>query len=126
MHTENATAYRQQMGGLLKASGLPYKDLPADVSNFLVILEDDEVIGCAGVEQYGQYGLLRSVAVAPGFRNRGLAGGLLHAAEQLAAAKGIDELYLLTETAPEYFSGKGFTKTERTEVPDEVKQSGEF
>lgn len=126
MQTENATNYREQMASLLKDCGLPYEDLPADAGNFLVILENGELVGCAGIEPYGRYGLLRSVAVTPLHRNRGLAGILIEAAEHLATEKGISEIYLLTETVPAYFAGKGYEKIERAAVVGEIQQSSEF
>lgn len=121
-----ANPYREQIISLLRECKLPYEDIPAEVSSFLVIVEDGKVAACAGIEPYGKYGLLRSVAVAPAFRNQGLAAVLLTAAERMAAEKGIEELYLLTETALGYFAGKGYIKTERHAVPVEVQRSGEF
>src|SRR5438874_1090569 len=43
-----------------------------------------------------------------------------------AEEAGIDELYLLTTTAENYFPRFGFTPTTRAAVPDVVKASAEF
>jgi len=43
-----------------------------------------------------------------------------------AEEAGIDELFLLTTTAEEYFPRFGFTRTTRAAVPDAVKSSAEF
>jgi amino-acid N-acetyltransferase len=70
--------------------------------------------------------LLRSVAVSAGYRGKGIANQLLDNLERFAAAKPLREIYLLTETAPEYFSNKGYQKITRAQVPAEVQQSTEF
>jgi amino-acid N-acetyltransferase len=43
-----------------------------------------------------------------------------------AEVAGIEELYLLTTTADQYFPRFGFTRTTRSAVPDAVKASAEF
>ena len=79
-----------------------------------------------GVEAYGSYGLLRSLAVHPDYRGTGIAGKLIAHIEGLSILKGVIEIYLLTETAPEYFKTKGFAQIQRNEVPAQVKASSEF
>ena len=111
---------------ILSAEKLPVDDLPGTLDNFLAATENGLTIGVVGLEIYGVYGLLRSLAVLPGYRGKGIAGKLIEQLESLAARSGLKALYLLTETAPEYFAGKGFQKITRDEVPDEVKQSSEF
>jgi amino-acid N-acetyltransferase len=126
MEISSAVDYRQSIVAVLEAEKLPVDDLPETLDNFLVATKNGLLIGVGGLEIYGAYGLLRSLAVLPGYRNKGVAGKLIGRLESLAASKYLKELYLLTETAPEYFAGKGFKKITRDEVPDEVKQSSEF
>jgi len=114
------------IAAILSAEKLPVDDLPGTLDNFLAATENGLTIGVVGLEIYGVYGLLRSLAVLPGYRGKGIAGKLIEQLESLAARSGLKALYLLTETAPEYFAGKGFQKITRDEVPDEVKQSSEF
>ena len=123
---EEAKNRREQIAAILSAENLPVDDLPETLDNFLVATGTGKLIGVVGLEIYGGYGLLRSLAVLPGYRNKGIAGKLIERLESLAASKGLNELYLLTETAPEYFAGKAFQKITRDEVPQEVKQSSEF
>jgi amino-acid N-acetyltransferase len=111
---------------MLTAEKLPINDLSSQLENFFVALEDDEVIGVAGLEIYGDYGLLRSLAVLPAFRSRGVAGNLVRQIENLAVTKSLKAIYLLTETAPEYFKRKEYMQIARTDVPEEVQQSSEF
>jgi len=126
MITKNAQNYRDQVISLLKAENLPTQDLPETLQNFIVALQDEEVISVAGLEVYGDYGLLRSLAVGKQFRNKGIAKNLLQQIENLAKKQHISELYLLTETALDYFKRNGYQKINRDEVPVSVQQSAEF
>ena len=126
MEISSAIDYRQSIVSLLEAEKLPVDDLPETLANFLVATENGQLIGVGGIEIYGVYGLLRSLAVMPEYRNKGVAGKLIERLESLGSSGGLKALYLLTETAPEYFAGKGFQKISRDEVPDEVKRSSEF
>ncbi|MFI5162643.1 MAG: arsenic resistance N-acetyltransferase ArsN2, partial [Sphingobacteriales bacterium] len=111
---------------LLESEKLPAFDLPEALENFAVVVENDEVIGVAGLETYGNYGLLRSLAVLPGFRGNGVAGNLIRHVESLANAQGLNTIYLLTETALEYFKRKGYKQITRANIPAEVQRSSEF
>jgi amino-acid N-acetyltransferase len=114
------------MIALLQSQQLPVEDLPSLLSDFFVAQKDGKLIGLIGMEQYGEYGLLRSMVVHPDFRNQQIATDLVAALEQRATAAGIKALYLLTETAAAYFSKKGFSPVQRETVPDAIKVSSEF
>ena len=121
-----AATEKQAIIDLLSASKLPTKDLPDTLENFFVVTCDSTVIGVAGLEIYGSYGLLRSVAVDTFYRNKNVGASLLSSVEQAAAKKGLKALYLLTETAADYFTRNGYTPVSRDEVPETVKSSSEF
>ena len=126
MQIKPATPYREQVVSLLASQKLPYDDLPADLDNFIVASHGKEIIAVAGVEIYGACGLLRSVAVNPDYRNQGIAGKLVVGISEIAANNGVNQLWLLTETASDYFARKGFEQIARANVPAEVQQSSEF
>ena len=126
MIIEQARNQRKNILAILSAQKLPVEDLPNNLDNFLLAKESDKLIGVIGLEIYGAYGLLRSLAVIPEYRNKGIAGKLMERLESLAALKSLTTLYLLTQTAPEYFFRKSFQKITRDEVPDEMKESSEF
>ncbi|MDB5030509.1 arsenic resistance N-acetyltransferase ArsN2 [Mucilaginibacter sp.] len=126
MNLQQAENYREQIIALLSAEKLPVDDLPETLENFIVALNADEVTGAIGLEVYGDYALLRSMVVSPPNRNKGVAGDLLQQLETIANTKSIKEIYLLTETAPGYFTGKGYQTITRADVPAEVQQSSEF
>jgi amino-acid N-acetyltransferase len=126
MTITSANKYRDKVIALLKAENLPVADLPASLETFAVALQGDELAGVAGLEIYGSYGLLRSLAVDKRFRNKGIALQLLNAVEAMAAENKLQALYLLTETAPGYFTRNGFEQVARTAIPTEVQGSTEF
>ena len=71
-------------------------------------------------------GLLRSVAVVPNYRGHYIGQTLVDGLLQAAEHNGLTALYLLTTTADEYFERIGFERIARDNVPDEVKQTGQF
>ena len=79
-----------------------------------------------GVEIYGTAGLLRSVAVDIPHRGLGLGIQLTETALDLAKQRGVKTLYLLSETAADFFLRFGFTRITRADVEPAVKGSAEF
>ena len=71
-------------------------------------------------------GLLRSVVVAPELRGTGLGRGIVAAAERLARDEGIGDLYLLTETAIDWFPRLGYEVVDRAVAAAAVGESIEF
>lgn len=123
---EAGARHRESIIRLLQAEKLPVDDLPPDLPHFYIAIIQDQVIGAVGLERYGNSGLLRSLVVDARYRNLGIADTLLHELQQRARQLGIDSIYLLTETAPGYFSRKGFSTVSREEVPESLKASSEF
>jgi len=126
MIIDQAQPHKTAIIALLLAEKLPTHDLPETLDNFIVAISGAEVIGVAGLEVYGNYGLLRSVAIRSDFRSQGIAAKLLRRIDALASLKGLIELYLLTETASDYFERKTYRRIERVEIPEEVQRSSEF
>lgn len=127
MLIKEAKNFRDNVMKLLVSEKLPVADLSASLDNFIVIVDnDDELMGVAGLEIYGNCGLLRSVAVKPEYRNRGIANQLLQQLESQALSGNLNAIYLLTETASTYSVKKGYAKVERDNVPEEIQASSEF
>ena len=110
---------------LLAACGLPTSDLRDD-GVFLVARDDGQLCGVAGLEPLGASALLRSVAVDPKWRRKGVARALCDALVRQARTQGAQRLYLLTTDADRYFSSLGFSKTERNALPAEVRATTQF
>jgi len=112
--------------GLIERSGLPQDGLADHMAAALVARDGDRVVGSAALEMYGASALLRSVAVDASLRGQGLGRRLTQAALDLARQRGVTGVYLLTETAAEFFPRFGFQRIERAEVPSAVRTSVEF
>jgi amino-acid N-acetyltransferase len=93
---------------------------------YVVARSGSNVVAVAGLEVYGDVGLLRSVAVSPAAQGSGL--GQLLVADRLHAARGqnLRAVYLLTTTAADYFRHLGFEETPRSGAPVPLLKSSEF
>jgi N-acetylglutamate synthase-like GNAT family acetyltransferase len=111
---------------LLDAAGLPTRDLAAGRQEMILAVHGEELAGCVGLEARGPAGLLRSLAVAPAFRGRGIARELCRRVLSLARERGLPELYLLTTTIEPLCRKLGFERVDRAAVPPEVAGSEEF
>lgn len=110
---------------LLRDADLPVDGL--DAADAVVWQDADGAVrGVAAVEHLGDAALLRSVAVAPGARARGVAGALVSDRLDAAAGAGARAAYLLTTTAEGYFAQRGFARVDRAAVPDAVRDTAEF
>jgi amino-acid N-acetyltransferase len=113
--------------GLLSAAGLPLDGAAEAVAAMGVVARDgDRVLAATAVERYCDAGLLRSVVVEDGRRGTGIGRKVVGAAEELARREGIRELYLLTETAADWFPRLGYDVVERTVASAAVGDSVEF
>ena len=111
---------------LLSLFGLPVDDLAASNVKLWCRCEGDQVNSVAGLEVYGRYGLFRSLAVSPAHQGRGEASSCLEAISDEAVTLGVEVLYLLTNTAEEFFASRGFSVVERDEVPEEIRATFQF
>lgn len=111
---------------LLTDAGLPLDGAADHLAHFVLAFADGRLVGCAGMEVYGEHGLLRSVAVARSERGQGLGTALVGRVLDRARHDGIREVVLLTETAPGYFPRFGFEPITRADAPAAVKASVEF
>lgn len=111
---------------LLAECGLPAEDVHLHIGNFVLARSGEELVGTIGLEVYKGVGLLRSLAVAPAQRNRGLARELCEAISQRAAQQGVRTLYLLTTSAAGYFRRLGYRTLDRKLVPPEIRETEQF
>ncbi|MCS7067271.1 MAG: arsenic resistance N-acetyltransferase ArsN2 [Meiothermus sp.] len=111
---------------LLDEAHLPKAGLEAHVLNFILALDGEQVVGCAGLEVHQDCGLLRSVVVAPGYRTHGIGAKLTEGIIELAQQKNLTSLSLLTETAQNYFPRFGFVPVPRSELPAALEASEEL
>lgn len=120
------TKGRDAIVDLLQSEKLPIEDLPVDLPNFFIASDKGIVVGAIGLEIYDRDGLLRSLVVKPEYRKMEIAAGLIKEVEKLGRSLGLNNIYLLTETAQEYFARKGYQLIERKNAPPALQQSSEF
>ncbi|HTM93852.1 MAG TPA: arsenic resistance N-acetyltransferase ArsN2 [Flavisolibacter sp.] len=110
---------------LLKKNNLPTEDLDPGKQLF-VVEEGDEVIATVAVEYNYADALLRSLSVSPEKRNSGIGAELVEFIEDYVQKQGVQTVYLLTTTAVDFFSKKGYTISDRSVVPDFIKNTSEY
>ena len=111
---------------LLAVAGLPDGGLEDQFPAAYAVLEDGgRPVGLAGLERYGRWGLLRSVAVAPEGRGTGAGAALVSDRLARGRADGLEAVYLLTTTADRWFPRFGFAPVARAALPAELAGSPE-
>ncbi|HEY5925711.1 MAG TPA: GNAT family N-acetyltransferase [Kofleriaceae bacterium] len=127
---------RDELVALLHAVNLPLDGLDdAFPRGFAVARLDGALVGAAGLEQWDNHALLRSVAVADAHRNQHIAAALV--ADRLAWAKSLmrDEpagtqsvasVSLLTSDADRFFERFGFERVAREELPPALAASSQL
>ncbi|RPH67268.1 MAG: GNAT family N-acetyltransferase [Myxococcaceae bacterium] len=111
---------------LLTDRHLPTAGAREHLSAFVVATKGAAVLGCAGIERYGDLGLLRSVAVTENVAGLGVGAELVRAVLDRARALGLREVYLLTTTAVRYFPRFGFDTIGREALPSSLAASEEL
>ena len=112
---------------LLEAAKLPLDGVRDFFPTHYAVAErDDQLIGAIGIEEYGEYGLLRSAVITETARGTGIGRELVHAILQWGRGQKFHEVYLLTTTAPVFFEKLGFKTIDRDSVPAVVQQAPEF
>lgn len=112
---------------LLRSVHLPVSDIAQSSSQTLFGIRDElDLVASIGLESYGQDALLRSLAVLPSYRNKGLACALLRHAEDHAAQQRLSTLYLLTVNAQDFFSRQGYMRLAREDAPASIAASAQF
>ena len=112
---------------LLEDSALPASDVDGEgAQRLLVTWKDGRLAGCIGLEVHGDVGLLRSFAVAPALRRRGIGAALHEAAVARARVLGVRDLYVLTTTVKERALRTGFEEVAREEVPVVLRAGAQF
>ena len=111
---------------LLTRNALPLDGVREALPGFMVATTGEEIVGVAGLEICCDNALLRSVAVAPDWRSRGVGRDLVNRVVVNAESRGIHGLYLLTTTAERYFPSFGFTTIDRADAPADIQATDEY
>jgi len=112
---------------LLSMSDLASSDLtPEHLRHFFWTGTKEELEGIVGLELFDTVGLLRSLAVISSKRRAGLGSKLVAHAESYARGHSINALYLLTMTAEDFFTHRGYKSISRENAPAAIRETTEF
>ena len=132
MHTEtNIQKARiedwSEIEELLASCHLPSDDITEDhLEHFRLIKNAGRLQAVVGLELYGKYGLLRSLAVREQHRSKGWGKMLARHVESYAREQNLERLFLLTTTADQFFERLGYTRINRSNLPEQIRQSSQF
>ena len=111
----------------LEANNLPWQDVATGKASYWGHLDSQgELIGSGALEFYSTAALLRSVAVHNKMRGQLLGKQIVEELITKAGQRKISSVYLLTETAREFFLKRGFEDIPRSEAPEDLRLSSEF
>ncbi len=97
-------------------------DRPKSASNGRASLSAKDLLGCVALEPYGKdLAEIRSLAVNPETRGRGLGARLLRFALAIARRRKIARVFAVTH-APEFFGRQGFVTSTRWALPEKLER----
>ncbi len=111
---------------LIEAAGLPLAGWDAANVVRWGVREAGVLLAVIALERHGDHGLLRSLAVAPEARGRGLAHALVAHAVHASAALGLHDVTGLTTTIPDLLPRWGFREVARDALPPALTASPEL
>lgn len=111
---------------MLISCSLPSSDVDGQAQKIFVAESEGKLVAIGGIEKFGGIALIRSIAVVPEHRKYGIASNIYQLLEEYARNSEVEELYLITESAKEYFQKLGFTEQERKTTPCLIKQTSQF
>ncbi len=111
---------------LLQTCGLIETGVAAQLDRVRVATWQGRIVGMALLERYAEGGLLRSVAVEPAWQGRGIGRRLVDVMLEEARREGLSQVFLLTETAADFFARLGFVPVTREKVPASVRAAPQF
>ncbi len=115
-----------QLEALLTQNGLPADDCAVHADIFHGMFHGELLVAAGGLEPVENHGLLRSLVVRAEYRGHGLARALTEFLVELASSQGRASVYLLTETAADYFTKLGFESATRDRAPAGIAATLQF
>lgn len=110
----------------LRQNQLPTEDITDVLHGLYLAVQNEQVVGIGGIERHGDDGLLRSLVITPALRHQGYGQQLCQKLIQKAQSDGLQALYLLTDTAADFFPKLGFEPIDRSTAPSTMQQTTEF
>src|SRR5687767_13681681 len=113
---------------ILSQGNLPHDGVKEHFGGFLIARSGGgKILGCVGLERYGEIGLLRSAAILSDYQGQWIGNKLVRELLKRAASAGVTEVVLLTTTARDYFQDKfGFKEAKRSDYEKRLADSPEW
>ena len=117
-----------EVRNLLERVGMPHEPARDDqFPSFYVLTNEQGMVGCVALEVLGDDAILRALATDPEARGSGYGWMLADMAVSQARWRGVRRIYLLTETASDFFAAKfGFRVVDRSTLSKQVAASETF
>ena len=123
-------AHREDMVAVRRVLAVTSLEEPArdeQQGSFFVLRNEDGTVGCVSLEVLGNDAILRALAVDSKFRGAGYGWMLADMAVSQARWRGVRRIYLLTESASDFFAAKfGFRVVDRSTLSKQVGASETF
>ncbi len=98
------------------------EEIRGHIGHFLVVHEKENFLGCVALESYGaDLAEIRSLAVDPEIRGRGIGSRLIMFAMAEARRRGITRVFAVTH-APDFFLRQGFETTRRQSLTEKIER----
>ena len=123
-------AQRSDLDGiraLLTEAALAQPTTDERVTDFFTLRNENGLAGCVALEVHGDDAILHSLAVDKQYRGAGYGWMLADMAVSQARWRGVRRIYLLTESASDFFAAKfGFRVVDRSTLSKPVAASSTF
>ena len=117
---------RDKLKQLLSSNQLCFNDMNEQGVQLFGVQFKNKNIGFFGYEAFADVALFRSMVVVTEARNKGYGALIWQQAKMKLTAAGINDVYLLTNTAAPFFSKQGFKQVARTSAPKPILATNEF
>lgn len=111
---------------LIMAEHLPAFRTGDFLDTFWVLEGQGGLLGCVGLEVYGEAALLRSVITSPDLRGRGYGDVLVEKAFNEARRRGVKRLYLFTMNKAPFFARQGFERCTMDDFEPAARQCSQY
>lgn len=111
---------------LITSEGMPAREVDRWIDGFWVLDDGRKLVGCAGVEVYGEAAVLRSVMVAPELRGTGEGVRMIERALDYMREMGARRCYLFTMTAQSWFPRFGFAVCSLDDFEAAARESWQY
>lgn len=117
---------RSKVESLLESHKLCFNDLNESGVYLFAAEAKDDTVGYYGYELHGQDALFRSLLVNEEHRGQGFGSEIMKLAIETLKNEQVEDVYLLTNTAPDFFTKHGFEIVNRADVPEAIGKTVEF